>query len=196
MGDDPELQSLLKKLMGDAHFQQRLKKLHEDHARTMALIESNMTDEQLAKLRAHQKRAESVRQEKRRIEKIAEIVVAVIDLQLTLANQTSDSVKYHHWPLGYCFGALDSVAQHYKLDWKTDGIALVTEGFSRILSEREAERYVRRCLELQEDNFFAEGREHGGDDFYRWLTTNGEFKPLTLMNFFAFGKPAPLRDTR
>jgi hypothetical protein len=103
-------------------------------------------------------------------------------------------VKYHRWPLGYCFGALDSVARHYGFDWKTDGSALVKEGFALITSEGEAERYVRRCLELQEDRFFAEGREHGGDDFHRWLTTKGEFKPLTLMNFFAFGKPAPLRE--
>ena len=131
-----------------------------------------------------------------RIEKLAEIVVGIIDLQLDLANKTSDDVKYHRWPLGYCFGALDSVAQHYGLDWKTQGIALITEGLALIMSEREAERYFRRCLELQEDRFFAEGREHGGDDFHRWLTTHGEFKPLTLMNFFAFGKPAPLRELR
>lgn len=131
-----------------------------------------------------------------RIEKLAEIVVAIIDHQLTLADETADAVKYHRWPMGYCFGALDAVGQHYRLDWKADGIALVTEGFAQITSEREAERYVRRCLESQEDRFFAEGREHGGDDFHRWLTTKGEFKPLTLMNFFVFGKPAPLRELR
>lgn len=126
------------------------------------------------------------------VQRLAATAVAIIDLQLTLAEKTSDDVKYHRWPLGYCFGALDSVARHYGFDWKTDGIALVTEGFALITSEREAERYVGRCLELQEDRLFAEGRVHGGDDFYRWLTTKGEFKPLMLMNFFSFGKPAPL----
>jgi hypothetical protein len=182
--------------MDDREFREKLNKLHEDHARTMALIQLNMTEEQLAKLRAHQERAQSEKQAQRRVEKIAEVAVAVIDLQLNLAAKTSDDVKYHRWPLGYCFGALDSVAQHYGFDWQTDGIALVTEGFALIMSEREAERYVRRCIELQEDRFFAEGREHGGDDFHQWLTTNGESKPLTLMNFFAFGKPAPLRELR
>jgi len=127
------------------------------------------------------------------IQKLAETTVAIIELQLSLADKTSDDVKYHRWPLGYCFGALDSVARFYGIDWKTDGIALVTEGFALIMSEREAERYVRRCLELQADRFFSEGRNHGGDDFHQWLATKGEFKPLMLMNFFAFGKPAPLR---
>lgn len=177
-------------------FAKKLNKLYEDHARTIALIQSNMTEEQLAKLRAHQECAESERQAQRRIQKIAEVAVAVIDLQLNLADKTPDDVKYHRWPLGYCFGALDAVAQHYGFDWKTDGIALVTKGFALIMSEHEAERYVRRSLELQEDRFFVEGREHGGDDFHQWLASKGEFRPLTLMNFFAFGKSAPLREPR
>lgn len=182
--------------MDDREFREKLNKLYDDHARTMALIQSSMTDEQLAELRAYQERAESERQARRRVEKIAEVAVAVIDLQLDLADKTSDDVKYHRWPLGYCFGALDSVAQHYGFDWKTDGLTLVTEGFALVMSEREAERYVRRCLELQADRFFAEGREHGGDDFYQWLTTKGESKPLMMMNYFAFGKPAPLGELK
>jgi hypothetical protein len=131
-----------------------------------------------------------------RIQKLAETTVAIIDLQLTLAEKTSDDVKNQKWPLGYCFGALDSVARHYGVDWKTDGVTLVKEGFALIMSEREGERYVRRCLTLQEDRLFAEGREHGGDDFHLWLTTKGEFKPLMLMNFFSFGKPAPRGEIR
>jgi hypothetical protein len=130
------------------------------------------------------------------IEKIAEIVVAVIDLQLSLAGKSSEDIKYRLWPMGYCFGAFDAVGKHYGLGWDTDGIALVTEGFAQVISQREAERYVRRCLNMQENPHFSEGREHGGDDFYQWLVTKGDFKPLTLMNFFSFGKPPPLREVR
>jgi len=138
----------------------------------------------------------AAKQKMQAIQKLAEITTEVIDLQLNLANKTSDDVKYHRWSLGYCFGALDSVAQLAGFDRKTDGFELITQGFARIMSEGEAEQYVRRCLELQEDHFFAEGRDYGGNDLYEWQTTKGEFKPLMLMNFFVLGKPAPFRELR
>lgn len=124
---------------------------------------------------------------------IADLGAKILSVQLSLASKTPEDAFSDNWPLGYCFGALDALAVHYRLDQYSDGLAVITFAFIKLVGRTEAPDYLAKAIERQGDQEFSEGRQYGRNDIAEWLKTKGEFKPLFLMNYFAFGRPLPLR---
>jgi len=105
----------------------------------------------------------------------------VIDLQFNLASQ-EPSLK-DLWVLGYCFGVFDAFGQIAKLDQYTDGIVLITIGFSRITSdELKAADSVRHAINNQADPVFANGHRTGGADVYAFLS-DANTAPMALCRY-------------
>jgi len=125
------------------------------------------------------------------IQSVAEMGAKVIELQLSLADHTAKEAFYQIWPFASCYGAFEELAQHHRMD-TVESYLLITIGFEELLLDKDGRKKLERAAQLQTNQFFIEGRAHGFDDFVQWLTTP-DFRPLMLMNFFAFGKPAPLR---
>jgi hypothetical protein len=124
------------------------------------------------------------------IRSVADLGSKVIELQLSLADQTAKEALYQIWPFGYCYGAFEALARHHGMDM-VEAYALITVGFEALEPDRDGRKRLEQAAKRQENNFFTEGRAHGFDDFAKWVTEK-DYRPLMLMNFFAFGKPAPL----
>jgi hypothetical protein len=124
------------------------------------------------------------------IKSLAELGTKVITLQLLLASKEADDAMQNIWALGYCFGVFDALGRRAKLDQYTDGLAVITVGFS-LLTDREAGAiHLGRALDLQTEQAFFEGNNEGGSEIYEWLGSKA-YKPLALMNHLTFGRPVP-----
>jgi hypothetical protein len=92
------------------------------------------------------------------------------------------------WSLGYCFGALDAMGRRANVDQYTDGIVLITIGFLMLVGRDKGPDHLRRALDHQTDQLFFEGNYAGGSDMFDW-TSQEDYRPLMLMNYFTFGRP-------
>jgi hypothetical protein len=128
----------------------------------------------------------------KQIRDTARILGKIIDLQIDLSDKTFHDVIYQLWPLGYCAGAFEAMAVHLKLDAEQSSL-LATAGFSELFGRDDGPRHVKRLPALQSNAFFSEGRDHGADDFRKWIASR-DFRPLALMNYFMFGRPAALKE--
>lgn len=123
------------------------------------------------------------------IRSVAELGAKIIELQLQLADVTAKEAFYQIWPFAYCYGAFEALARHNGME--TDAPLLIALGFHELEPDRDGRKRLEQASGLQENSFFIEGRAHGFDDLSRFATEEG-YRPLMLMNFFAFGKPAAL----
>ena len=92
------------------------------------------------------------------------------------------------WSLGYCFGALDAMRRRADLNQHTDGVALIAVGFLMLAGREKGPDYLHRALDNQTNQLFFEGNSAGGSDMFDWVSQD-DYRPLMLMNYFAFGRP-------
>jgi hypothetical protein len=126
------------------------------------------------------------------LRRVAEVGVKVIELQLSLASKTAEEAFLQIWVIGYCYGAFEALAGKHGMDM-VETAAFITIGFQELLLEDDGRKRYERAYKLQTNTGFIEGRAHGFDDFSRFLAQR-DFRPLMLMNYFSFGKPAPLKE--
>ena len=107
-----------------------------------------------------------------RLGKIASIGQDLITTQLTMAMETPSQALESGWVLGYCFGVFDALAQQAELD-DDDVFSLLTLGFLGLFADPadpEAEMFVRRSLDYQDNPRFQEGAAAGGSDVFVWIS--------------------------
>jgi hypothetical protein len=79
-----------------------------------------------------------------------------------------------------------------KLDQYTDGFATISIGFATLAGIDQGSVYLSKALDVQTDRLFSEGNMEDGSEVYEWLDSE-DYKPLGLMNYFAFACPEPRR---
>ncbi|WP_166298595.1 hypothetical protein [Bradyrhizobium sp. 2S1] len=122
------------------------------------------------------------------IKSVAVLGTKGIELQLSLADKTVQEVFYQIWPFAYCYGVFEALTGHHRMH-TVETYLLITVGFEELLSEKDGRKQLEKATQLQTNTLFVEGRAHGFDDFSQWVTSK-DYRPLSRMNFFAFGKPA------
>jgi hypothetical protein len=102
-----------------------------------------------------------------------------------MAMETPSQALESGWVLGYCFGVFDALAQQAELD-DDDVFSLLTLGFLGLFAnpaDPEAEMFVRRSLDYQDNPRFQEGAAAGGSDVFVWIADRAK-APKALFEQF------------
>lgn len=117
------------------------------------------------------------------LDELARLGREMIQAQLFLASKEPQEAVRDRWVLGYCFGVFDALGQGRKLDQYTGGIALISIGFSLLLSDHlEGAGKVGDVIDNQTDPQIMEGIQAGGADVYNFLQDTSK-APLALFGY-------------
>lgn len=123
------------------------------------------------------------------LKELAELGAKIITMQLVLASKDEKNAMQDLWVLGYCFGVFDALGRGANLDQYTDGLLLITHGFSLLMASEEiGAATVGRAIDSQIERVFFKGNHAGGSDIYDWFNDKKQ-NPLGLMNYLSFAPP-------
>ena len=119
------------------------------------------------------------------LDRLAKLGAGLIDVQLELSEIATKDALHDIWALGYCFGVFDAVVQKAKLDQYTEGAAVLTIGFSLLLSDMKAGvDTFRYAMDRQTHPIFVTGNKKAGNEVFDWLADTNRV-PMGLHAHFS-----------
>ena len=104
-----------------------------------------------------------------RIDTLAKIGASLIGVQIEAVRVAPSDIAGDPYVFGYCFGLFDAMAQMAGLDQYTQGMAMMSAGFSKLVHAASAGAALfQKAVEMQGDPAFRAGAAVGGADLAAW----------------------------
>lgn len=104
-----------------------------------------------------------------RVDTLAKIGASLLGVQFDAVEIEARAIETAPWVFGYCFGLFDAMAQCARLDQFTDGAAMISSGFGKLVGDTaRGKALFSTALERMDEADFSAGYQAGGADLMIW----------------------------
>ncbi len=104
-----------------------------------------------------------------RVETLAKIGASLLGVQFEAVEIGGADISGDEFVHGYCFGLFDAMAQCARLDQYSDGAAMISEGFAKLVGDKDGGAGLfARAMDRMDEPGFSKGYETGASDLMAW----------------------------